>query len=85
MSSYREQGLKAKAARLGIVDQRGAPGKSKKSRPVIVEHRYAPGHRFSGKDRVWSKSGSYRTTAEAEMAMAALTRKYYFYEYRIKP
>lgn len=85
MSSYREQGLKAKEIRLGIIDVRGTMGKNKRPKLVILESRSMPAERYPLGFRDWSKWGAYRTQEEAEQAMAQLSRKYSFYEYRIKP
>lgn len=88
MSSYREQSLKAKAAREGIVEQRASPGKNKKPRPIIVELRMKtkdPMARFFTNSHKWRKCGAYRNEAEARAAMDQQSRKYSFYEYRLKP
>lgn len=83
MSTYREQGLQAKAVRVGIVDARPAAGKNRRPRPVIVQSRFNPKQLA---DKPWSKKwGSYRNLAEAKAAMDQAQRKHPWIEYRIKP
>lgn len=80
MSSYRETTIAGKAAKRGIVEQRPVASKSKRPRPVVVEYR-----RAGNLPHDWRSWKSYRTAAEAEMAMAGMVRKYTWNEYRIKP
>ncbi len=79
MSDYKEASNKVKDVKRGIVEPRPAPNHNKRERPVTVEVKYS----FSGIGK-WSKWRNYRTTEEAEQAMAKLSRKYSFAEYRIK-
>ena len=83
MSSYREQGLQAKAARLGITDQRTGGTKSKRARPFVLECRLANPKTERGKQ--WRKWGEYRTEDEARRTMELQARKAAFYEWRLKP
>ena len=87
MSTYREQTVKAKAVRAGIVDQRRAAGRNARPRPVVLEHRKSPNYKGALLEFVkdWTKWGAYRNQAEAEAAMSNAARKYPFYEFRIKP
>jgi hypothetical protein len=85
MSTYREQALKAKAVRRGIVEPAPAKGGAGKAKgPVVVEYRGKHGAAsFLAKE--WTKWRPYRDVATAESAMAGLARKYDFWEFRIKP
>lgn len=90
MASYREATIKGKAAQRGIVEQRPIGGRSKRERPVIVEHCYLkpePGDVLQGlfKYGVWRKWGAYRTTAEAEAMIVQQKRKYKWMDFRIRP
>lgn len=90
MTSYREAGNNAKAARLGIVEQRPVGTKSKRDRPFIVENRIKPDSRVaeafkSSSWMNWGKWGSYRTEAEAQRVIDTQARKLPFYEFRMKP
>lgn len=72
--TYRQEAIAAKAARLGITDQRPLPGKNKRPRPVVLQYR----------DRTkWRRWSEYRNIREAQEAMAQLQRKYWFYTFRI--
>lgn len=79
MSDYKEESNKVKDIKRGIVEPRPMPNHNKRERPVIVEVKYS----FFGIG-TWKKYRNYRTTEEAEQAMAKLSRKYSFAEYRIK-
>lgn len=83
MSSYREQGLQAKAARLGIVEQRPIGSKSKRARPFVLEYR--PANPKTERGKQWREWDAYRTEDEAKRTMDQQSRKYYFYEFRLKP
>lgn len=86
MSTYKETTIAGKAAKRGITDQREQPQKSKKAKPVVVECRRAQNLEratWLGKD--WKKWGAYRSKAEADMAIAALRRKWVYLEFRIQP
>lgn len=80
MSTYRESTNAGKAAKRGINEQRHAPGKNKRHRPVIVESR-STGILNHG----WHRWGAYRTVAEAEAVIDNASRKYGWTEFRIKP
>lgn len=80
MTTYRESTNAGKAAKRGIAEQRQAPGKNKRPRPVIVESRGLGVLNWG-----WRRWGSYRTTAEAETMIANAGRKYPGTEFRIKP
>jgi hypothetical protein len=91
--SYREDCNEAKAARAGIVDQRPPPNRSRKAKPIVVEYRLSEIARTTSKGNFWtifgtewSKWHSYRTTAEAEKAIADQQRKHPdLWEFRLKP
>ena len=83
MSSYREQGLQAKAARIGIVEQRPIGTKSTRQRPFVLECR--PSNPKSERAQQWRKWGKYRTEAEALRTRDIQARKLAFNEWRIKP
>ena len=82
MSSYREQSLKAKAAKAGITDQREGGTKSQRARPFILEYRPANPKSLIG--HKWRRWGDYRTEDEANRTMTTQARKYHFYEWRLK-
>ena len=81
VSDYRERSNEAKAKRIGIVDQRPQPNRSKKPKPVIVEYRISAetlkshGGQFWKLYREWSKWHSYRTIEEAQKAIDNDIRK----------
>ena len=79
MSDYKEESNKVKDIKRGIVEPRPMPNHNKRERPVTVEVKYS----FFGIGK-WKKYRNYRTTEEAEQAIAKLSRKYSFAEYRIK-
>ena len=79
MTSYREASNNAKAARLGIVEQRPVGTKSRRDRPFVVECRFP-----KREDKFW-KWGSYRTESEAQRVIDTQARKLPFYEFRMKP
>lgn len=87
MSSYREQGLKAKAIRQGAIDEpRPARGKSSKAKPVVLESRFVGIFRCAlGSDK-WLKHGEYRTREIAQKVIDDHKRKYNggFYEFRFR-
>lgn len=88
MTSYREASNNAKAARLGIIEQRTVGTRSRRDRPFVVEYRLKPRDSFARSFKSmtkWSKWGAYRTQEEADQTMAAKQRKYPFYEFRMKP
>lgn len=85
MSTYSEQGMKAKAAKLGIVEQRPVGSKNQRQRPYVLEQRSKPNGSSSFRPHEkWRKWHSYRTPEEANRAMEQLARKYHFYEYRVR-
>ena len=83
MSSYREQCLKAKAVREGVIEARPAGSRNAKPRPIVVESRWI-GSGIS-RDRAWSKWRAYRSEAEAQAAISNAGRKYGFLEFRLRP
>ena len=80
MTTYRESTNAGKAAKRGITEQRQAPGKNKRPRPVVVESRGT-----GILNRGWRRWGSYRTTAEADAMISQAERKYHWSEFRIRP
>jgi hypothetical protein len=86
MSDYREQCVKAKSKRAGIVEQRPGAGASKKDRPIILESRPLRATWLARRGDHWSKWGAYRSVREAEKARDNLSRKYAtIWEFRVKP
>ena len=87
-TTYREDCLKAKAAKAGIIEQRPVRGKSGKPRPVVLEFRTIPGHplgSISGHKNRWLKWKAYRTEAEAQNAAEVQRRKHStLWEFRIR-
>ena len=81
MSDYKEESNKVKNVKRGIIEPRPMPNHNKRERPVTVEVKYSFRLFSSG---TWKKYRNYRTTEEAEQAMAKLSKKYGFAEYRIK-
>lgn len=81
MSDYKEESNKVKDIKRGIIEPRPMPNHNKRERPVTVEVKYSLRLFSLG---TWKKYRNYRTTEEAEQAMAKLSRKYSFAEYRIK-
>ncbi len=90
MSSYREDCLKAKAVKEGIIELRPVSGKNGKAKPVILEYRTLPSHPMSqsiwaGNGKEWTKWKAYRTVEKAQTAAENLRRKHStFYEFRLK-
>jgi hypothetical protein len=88
MSSYREQGLKAKEAMIGIVEQRSSLNKKKKPKPFAVEFRRRGRIELPfGAWRIWAK---YPTLAGAQNVVDKKTKDHRLYlvglyEFRIKP
>jgi hypothetical protein len=88
MSDYREQCVRAKSAKAGIVDQRPVASRSKKAMPVILESRQIEGSIAFRRSRAseWTKWAAYRSEREATQARDNLSRKYArIWEFRIKP
>lgn len=87
MSSYREDCIKAKAVREGIVEQRPVSGKNGKVFPIVMEYRYTWVFCWNGPgDGKWRKWNRYRTKEEAQMAMDGLRRKRGAnWEFRLRP
>lgn len=90
MTSYREASNNAKAARLGIIEQRTVGTRSRRDRPFVVEYRINPGSRMADAFKSsswtnWGKWGAYRTEAEARRVIESQARKYPSYEFRMKP
>ena len=87
MTTYREASNNAKAARLGITDQRPVGTRSKRERPFVIEFckRLPPGSSRPAKAATWRKWGAYRTEAEALRTMEQQARKYSCYEFRLRP
>jgi len=88
--SYREGNNDAKAARRGIDEKHERIARRKPAAgSVVVECRYIETHEFTGQFGrgvdwfKWRKWAVYRSTEIAQSAMANLSRKYKFYEYRI--
>ena len=81
MSDYGEESNKVKNVKRGIIEPRPMPNHNKRERPVTVEVKYSFRLFSLG---TWKKYRNYRTTVEAVQAMAMLSRKYGFAEYRIK-
>lgn len=85
MASYREQGLKAKAVREGIIEARPVGTKNARARPVVVEYQLEPSRSQWRGPKVWEKWGAYRSPSEASAVVEQMSRKYVWYEYRIRP
>lgn len=80
--SYRESTNAGKAARRGITEQRESqPAKRKAgSRPVVIEVHW---HHIA-LSQGWNKWRSYRDMETARQALATLSRKSEYAEYRIQ-
>ena len=89
MGSYREDCIRAKAIKAGIIELRPVSGKNGKAKPVALEYRLVPGHQLEWLDREknrgrWRKWKSYRTLEEAQIAAENLRRKHpTLWEFRI--
>ena len=86
VSDYREGCIRAKAARAGIIEQRGTMPKAKKAKPIVVEFRYQPQrNRLWKNDREWRDYGNYRSADEAQRMIDGQMRKHpTLWEFRIK-
>lgn len=89
MGTYKEESLRAKAAREGIIEQRPLLPKSRKSRPIVVEYRRRTMPRSAppGEWGPWKTWGRYGTVAAAKQAADKHNRETWKqgrYEYRIK-
>ena len=89
MGTYKEESLRAKAVREGIVEQRSQLPKSRKPRPIVVEYRYrkTPWSAPPGEWGPWKTWGRYGKLDAAQQAMAAQLRANWRkgrYEYRVK-
>lgn len=87
MSDSREELVKTKSARAGIIEQRGVPARSKKAMPIVLESRTLKKAMARPRwNSEWRKWASYRSVREAEQARDNLNRKHAgLWEFRIKP
>jgi hypothetical protein len=84
MSDWKENAIRRRHARDGVIEQRSAGGKNKRERPWIVYYRFREAKGiFIVDDGKWRKRGKYRTKEEAERAAQILERKLSFLETRI--
>jgi len=84
VSTWREQGLHAKAVRRGaVVEPRPVGGRSRRPKPVVVEARWSI-KALGQMGREWRRFGIYRDLATAEKAIADHKRKHGFYEFRYR-
>lgn len=80
--SYREQCIKAKDARRGVVEQRAPKPKKrgKVAKPWVVQY-LSPFHFLRNGD--WSAYARYRTREDAQMNLAKFQRKLPRWQWRI--
>lgn len=89
MGTYKEETLRAKAVKEGIIDQRPLLPKSRKKRPVVLEYRWrAAAHcEPPGEWGLWKTWGRYATETAAKQAADKHSREQWKqgrYEYRVK-
>jgi hypothetical protein len=87
MGGYREQCIKAKAVRAGIIEPRPLATPSHKAKTVILESRPLDGSfAYARRNGEWRKWRAYASVREAEQARDNLARKYArLWEFRLKP
>lgn len=89
MGTYKEESLRAKAAREGIVEQRPLLPKARKERPVVLEYRTRklPWNAPPGEWGPWKTWGRYINRSSAQQSMTKRQNERWMkdrYEYRVK-